>query len=157
MINPNQLRLNVVRPILRAADLWSPAAENLLLGTAAQESGMGQYLVQLGGGPARGIFQMEPATLNDIRNNYLAYRTGLRDQISAYIIEALSPDDNLVFNLAYATLMCRVHYLRKPASLPDANDVQGMAEYWKRHYNTPLGKGSVREFVENYNRYVEGN
>jgi len=43
-------------------DLASPVAVKLLLGTAAQESRFGTFLHQLGGGPAKGAFQMEPAT-----------------------------------------------------------------------------------------------
>ncbi|QDP58373.1 MAG: hypothetical protein Unbinned664contig1000_54 [Prokaryotic dsDNA virus sp.] len=154
MINPKQLRINVIRPVLQSIGLWSQAAENLLLGTAAQESGMGQYLVQLGNGPARGIFQMEPATLEDIEINYLGYRNDLRNKVNGFAFPALTHEDNLTCNLAFAAVMCRVHYLRKPGALPDANDIPGMAGYWKLHYNTPLGKGSVHEFVENYNRYV---
>ncbi len=42
-----------------------------------------------------------------------------------------------IWNLAYATAMCRVHYLRVPRPLPDAGAVRAMGEYWKRHYNTP--------------------
>jgi hypothetical protein len=156
MINAKQLRLNVIRPTLEAAGLWSFSAESLLLGTAAQESGMGQYIVQLGNGPARGIFQMEPATLNDIYDNYLSYRPDLQGKVDAFLSPALSKVDNLTCNIAYATLMCRVHYMRVKAPLPGAQDIEAMARYWKQYYNTPLGKGTESEFVENYHRYVEG-
>ena len=97
---------------------------------------------------------MEPATLEDIYANYLAYRPDLQGKANAFIIPAMTKPDNLTCNLAFAAVMCRVHYLRKPGALPDANDIPGMAGYWKQHYNTPLRKGSVHEFVENYNRYV---
>jgi len=30
-----------------------------------------------------------------------------------------------------------------------------MARYWKKHYNTRLGKGSEMEFIENFTRYVK--
>jgi hypothetical protein len=30
----------------------------------------------------------------------------------------------------------------------------GMADYWKQHYNTPLGRGTVEEFISNYQRHV---
>ena len=52
--------------------LVSQEAENLLMGTAAQESALGEYIRQLGNGPALGIFQMEPETFDDIVRNYLA-------------------------------------------------------------------------------------
>ena len=60
-LNVRDLRVEVIRPALRALDLWSPAAEDLVLGTAAQESGLA-YLRQIGGGPALGLWQIEPAT-----------------------------------------------------------------------------------------------
>jgi len=154
MINPKQLRLNVIRPTLEAIGLWSQSAENLLMGTAAQESHLGTYLVQMGNGPARGIFQMEPATLEDIYANYLAYRKDLQGKVDAFLSLAMTKSENLTCNLAYAAAMCRVHYLRKPGALPPANDLAGMATYWKQHYNTVLGKGNETEFIENYNRYV---
>ena len=37
-LNPQQFRSLVIRPTLRRLDLWSEAAEELLLGTAIQES-----------------------------------------------------------------------------------------------------------------------
>jgi len=52
--------------------------------------------------------------------------------------------------------MCRVHYLRRAEPLPKADDVHGMAAYWKRYYNTVHGKGTQQEFVENYERYIGG-
>lgn len=51
----------VVRPVLRVMSAWSQPAEDLVMGTAAQESRL-TYLRQLGGGPALGLWQMEPAT-----------------------------------------------------------------------------------------------
>ncbi|KZC99678.1 MULTISPECIES: hypothetical protein [unclassified Thalassospira] len=156
MIDASQLRLAVIRPVLKEAGVWSQAAENLVLGTAAQESCCGKYLVQLKGGPARGIFQMEPRTLDDIYDNYLSYRDDLRGTVDAWLIGAIDKAENLTVNLAYAALMCRVHYLRRAEPLPKADDVRGMAVYWKRYYNTVHGKGTEQEFVENYERYIGG-
>ena len=61
MIDPLQFLDCVVALTLGELHMDSPAAQALVLGTAAQESRL-QYLVQLGNGPAREIFQMEPAT-----------------------------------------------------------------------------------------------
>jgi hypothetical protein len=83
-IDANQLRHYVVRPTLRRLGLWSKSAENLLMGTAAQESHLGTYLHQVGGGPAKGIFQMEPATERDLIKNYIRYRPELHKQMMAF-------------------------------------------------------------------------
>lgn len=155
-MNAEQLRFDVIRPVLKDARMWSQAAENLVLGTAAHESHCGEYVRQLGDGPARGIFQMEPDTLDDIYGNYLDYRADLRGAIDAYLIPAFDRADNLVFNLAYSVLMCRVHYYRRPEPLPAANDIRALGVYWKQFYNTALGKGTVQQFVDDYERFVGG-
>jgi len=155
MINSSQLRKYVIVPELERLGLYSKAAENLLMGTAAQESKLGEYLHQLGGGPARGIFQVERATEKDIWFNYLAYNPKLRRKIFD-ITSTKTPyyTDEILYNLRYAAAMTRIHYLRVKESLPDADDVAGLARYWKKYYNTPLGRGTEEEFIENYNRYL---
>ena len=32
-------------------------------------------------------------------------------------------------------------------ALPKAGDIEGQGQYWKTHYNTPLGKGTVTWYV----------
>ena len=72
-ISPDQLRREVIRPALAVLDLHSDAAEALVLATAGVESNL-TWLVQHGGGPARGLWQIEPATASDLFETYLAYR-----------------------------------------------------------------------------------
>ena len=154
-IDPGHFRGRVVRPVLHRLGLYSDAAENLLVGTAAQESLLGRYLVQVGGGPALGVFQMEPATHRDIWENFLAYRPELVGRIKQLLPPAAAEgwraaEGELVTNLAYAAAMCRVHYLRRPEPLPKADDLVGLAAYWKRFYNTEAGAGTVDEFYMHY-------
>ena len=37
--------------------------------------------------------------------------------------------------------------IRKPDALQEAGDIEGQAAFWKQHYNTPLGKGTVTKYV----------
>ena len=60
----------------------------------------------------------------------------------------------MVWNLAYATAIARVVYLRVPAPLPPATDLVALAAYWKRWYNTRAGSGTSAEFIANYRRFV---
>lgn len=130
-----------------------PETVELLMGTCAQESHLGKYRRQLGGGPALGIFQMEPATFRDIRDNYLAYHEDLRNKIMEISgVSALEPED-LVENDRLAVCMARAHYSRVREAIPASLD--GWARYWKQYYNTPLGKGTVEEFVANYKNLVK--
>jgi hypothetical protein len=153
MLDIIQFRQSLVRPVLQVLDTYSKAAENLLLGTAVQESRL-QYLRQLGDGPACGLYQMEPATHDDIWDNYLAYQPDLRSRIEAFALPHQDRHAQLIWNLAYATAMCRIHYRRVREALPDAGDADALARYWKRHYNTERGSGTVLEFKEKYLRYV---
>lgn len=151
-IDPGQLRRLIIRPVLLHLDAHSRAAENLLLGTAAQESHLGEYLAQIGGGPARGIFQMEPATRRDI-DQYLRRKSRLRLKVEYFKLPALPAQ--LYGNLYYAAAMCRIHYWRVTESLPRADDIEGLAAYWKRYYNTPLGHGTITQFLFNYSRFIK--
>jgi hypothetical protein len=156
VIDPRQLRERVIRPTLEHLRLYSLAAESLLLGTAAQESRLGTYVVQLGGGPALGIYQMEPGTHRDIWDNWLSARADLSSLVRLLIAPQPSPFvEQLVTNLAYATAMTRLHYRRVPAPLPAPDDIEGQAEYWKHHYNTSAGRGTVEEYVRSWRRLVE--
>jgi hypothetical protein len=64
---------DLIQRTLQDLGMHSESAVNLLLGTAAQESQFGTYFRQIGGGPALGVFQMEPDTEIDIWDNYLRY------------------------------------------------------------------------------------
>lgn len=149
MLDRKQFKDLIVVPTLLKLKLYSKAAEELVLGTALQESHL-TYLKQLGGGPALGVFQMEPATHDDIWDNFLTYRNELGLIISE--LAGTCQSSEMTSNLAYACAMCRVHYFRVPDELPAAGDIAGQATYWKRHYNTPLGAGTVEEYMENWQR-----
>jgi hypothetical protein len=145
---------DVIRPALQAIELDSAAAEQLLLGTALQESDL-RATVQDGGGPALGYFQMEPNTHNDIWTNYLAFHADLAGKVRSLAgVAAGAPNARiLVTNHRYAAAMTRVHYLRVSAPLPAAGDVMAMADYWKDHYNTSGGAGSAEQFVGKWNSF----
>lgn len=151
-MDAKQLREYIVRPALQLIELHSDDAENLVMGTAAQESRL-MYIHQLGKGPALSLFQMEPATHDDIWEHYLAYQPALTERVFAATYVKSKPDSSrLLWDLRYSAIMCRIHYRRKPGAIPD--NLNGWAAYWKKHYNTPLGAGTVEEFVHNYELVV---
>jgi hypothetical protein len=149
-VNLENLRELVIRPALQYIELWSQAAENLVLGTALVESNA-EYLHQVKG-PALGLWQMEPATHDDIWDNFLKYRATLRELVQDLQSPAqiMSGSTALIGNLYYGAAMCRVHYWRATEALPQAKDADGMAKYWKAHYNTPLGKGTVEKALPRF-------
>lgn len=148
MINPVELRKYVIEPSLEYLSqyddrMMSESAVRLLLGTCAHESLGGYHLHQVGG-PALGIYQIEPATHADIYYSYINYRPALG------ALMRMQPDDCLITDLSYATEIARLIYWRDPEPLPDADDDMGLAEYWKKHYNTVLGHGSTLGWLDNY-------
>ena len=149
-----QLRTEIIKPILNYLGLYSKEAEELLLGTACQESQVGHYIRQIGCNGitgAFGIYQMEIRTANDIWNNFLIYKKDLAEKVESLKIKSLTTQDNLKYNLAYATAMCRIHYLRVKEEIP-VNRF-GQAQYWKKYYNTASGKGTIEEYLQNWNKF----
>ena len=144
MLNIQQFRDEIVRPTLKEIGLWSKSAERLVIGTALTESGL-EYIKQIGG-PALGLYQCEPKTHKDIWDNFLLYRVPLAKKLNGFNID-YRDHKQLIWNIKYATAICRIHYLRDPNPLPDENDILGMANTWKDCYNTNQGKGTVEDFL----------
>lgn len=156
----NNMR-RLIREVLEPIGMYSVNAEELLVLTAAVESLGGDYLYQTKG-PARGFFQMEPETEKDIIRNYVFYKSELREVLSRFIQFNVDGSwkhkvaNPLTYNLEYQVIMTRIHYLRRIAPIPMYNDIKGLAKYWKEHYNTKLGKGTVEGAIEKYINYVRG-
>ena len=101
---------------------------------------------------------MEPLTHDDIWNNYLKYHP----ELGKAIIDLMKPADDenkllaLEQNDRYACAMARAHYARVSKPLPKAGDVDAMAQYWKRYYNTKGGKGDEDKYREKWNKTMGG-
>ena len=136
-------------------DVYMFPSEALLLGTALAETSLEQ-IVQYGGGPAVGYFQIEPATYEDILGNWLVGERAREITPKIYKVCCLPymPDAGaMIWHPRFAACMCRLHYRRQPRysdklALPDT--IEGIAEYWGTYYNTSLGKGSVEHFLETW-------
>lgn len=51
-------------------------------------------------------------------------------------------------NISLQVAFCRLKYRRDKHSIPSFKDVENQAKYWKRVYNTELGKGTVEHFMK---------
>lgn len=150
VIDPRQLRDLVILPVLQAlADTELHAATELMLGTAMQETHCGDYLAQVGGGPALGLWQMEPATEADLWTNYLKFRPALGGTVRSFVMLGMPRVNQLVGNAYYACAMARVLYMRAPGALPPAGNPAAQAAYYVHHYNAG-GKATVEEYVDNW-------
>jgi hypothetical protein len=150
----HQLAQMVIRPTLARLGLGGPVPMALLLGTAAHESDGFDAICQLGTGPARGFWQVEPATDSDVWTNFLSFHPVLMKAMQAELVPSRSRADQLADNLSYGCAMARLIYYRVSEPLPATPDPALLAGYWKRHFNTPLGAGTEAEFITHFNNYV---
>ena len=90
---------------------------------------------------------------------YLGRRFELRDSILQHCGLKSMPNAGsihvLADHLSFGALICRSIYIRQEEPLPDADDIVELGTYWKKYYNTPLGKGTVEHFVKQYRSHGE--
>ena len=127
--------------------LHSEDAVDLVYKTGNAETGY-RHLKQMGNGPALGFWQVEPATLIDIMDNYVKFRPELEKRLKNLGFSSEDMETRVMSNIALQAAFCRLKYKRDKYALPKSNDLKGQAEYWKRVYNTHLGKGTIKHFME---------
>jgi hypothetical protein len=162
VINLAQYKQHILVPVLEKLEMNSPETVALMVGTGLQESGF-KYLMQLGGGPAVGFYQMEMNTAEDIVYRYTQNK---KHEFRVKIMKAvpmgmplwlMTPEElkwELTVNLALQVLLTRLKYYMVPDPIPPSRDLRGHAEYWKQHYNTPLGAGTVEQYINNWEKGV---
>lgn len=154
MLDCSQFRSLIVEPVLSKLRVYSKNAEELLVFTCAAES-LGGTLLQQVKGPALGIYQMEPNTYTDIWVNYIRARNQLATLMALHFGCNKIPDvERMVYDLHYATAMARIHYLRMPGNLPDAKDIDGIWDYYKKYYNTEKGKAKKEDSIKKYQDFI---
>lgn len=155
MINYAQLRDLIIKPTLYDLTMLSADAIELLVFTCAVESLGGTYLKQVDG-PALGIYQMEPKTYNDIWQNYIYNKSSLSlVMLSNFDCVRMPSEDRMIYDLRYATAMCRIHYRRSSEEIPSKDDLDGLWSYYKSHYNSSLGAAKKTESIAKYQTFIK--
>lgn len=133
-MTPSEARDGVVIPALKKIGKHTLLAEKLVMGTAAVESNFVNF-VQFGGGPARGMFQMEPDTFLDIVNRVLEKKRFAAEKIAVQALAQNNPPtfSELTSNHLLAAALARVKYQTVPKDIPDT--LTGQSQYWWEHYN----------------------
>ncbi|MGI9278403.1 MAG: hypothetical protein ACR2PX_02095 [Endozoicomonas sp.] len=152
-----ELRHYVVRPTLKHLRMWSPTAENLLLGTAARESGLGFHLKQEHH-QALGIYQISPRMHRNIWDHYLAKKSDLSSLIRGLASQReflAHPHLELATNLSYATAIAWMIYYRtnKPIHKVPHDDVRAMGKLWHNYYHRHH-PGPIESFVDSYKALI---
>ena len=156
MIAIKHFRELIVRPVLDKLQLYNQDREELLVITCAQESLGGTYLMQNGlrgypDGPALGIYQIEPDTYDDLFANFLAYRTRLWELLVGAVLHKPGKP-RLIYDLQYATGVAAMQYYRFREPIPQ--NLEGKFAYYKRYWNSELGKATIPEVRRNYERFL---
>jgi len=147
-MHPHHFHRFIIRPTLKYLHPlipYSRAAEILLLGTALHESAnlkywkQGHRILTDGNGVARGPYGIEPATLNDVYNNFLFFRPTLKSRVAEFSADLPSHEDQLITNTAYATIIARLIYWRWPDPMPASTDLPGLARFHERRFNSIHG------------------
>jgi len=149
-INPTHVREVIIQPVLKEHGLWSVEAEELLMMTAAQESKMGWYIIQVDNDKllynnALSMWQIEWATFDWLQSKFPQFIAGRK-------FEELAHDMRL------AALVARLRYYVVAEALPAVTEdgyLLKLARYYKKYYNTPLGAATIDETLRNYRRYVQ--
>lgn len=141
MIDATQARIDIVRPALTLIGMHSPAAEDLVMLTAAVESALGRFVRQHPTGPALGWCQMEPFTHTDLWESYIRHKVDLARMLAAMVPDchwhsgdAMPRHEALIGNFLYSAAMARVRYRPAKPALPEAGDWPALADYWDRYY-----------------------
>ena len=130
-------------------DAYSDDALALVVRTGMAESGYRALKGYGDGNPAIGFFQIEPATMNDMIDNYIKYRSHYKKNlISLGMNFKKDTVMSVMSNIAVQAALCRIHYRRDKDPIPSWDDLEGQAKYWKRVYNTELGRGTIKHFIK---------
>lgn len=149
---PSQFR-EVIIDVLEFLDPEIPFSEEaveLLMLTAAQETHLGRYFHQVRG-PARGFFQVEPATERGLLADLQKKGGTLWQKMQSLMLGSTRFLD-MIYSVPYQVAMARYFYFTKPGAIP--KELGAQADYYKKYYNTYLGKATVAEAIDNYRRYA---
>ena len=149
MFAAQDLRKRVIRDTLKLLGDWSLATENLLLGTAAQESGLGDNLQS---GRLRGLYHISAQTHVAVWDKYLINYPDMASRVRGLAGQRSflgNPHRELVTNLSYTTAIAWLVYKRCNQPLPEAGDIKGLAKYWHQHFRART-TATTADFEANY-------
>jgi hypothetical protein len=130
--------------------MYSTEALYLMTCTALVESKL-THIKQMPSGPALGFFQVEWATYLDVVR-YLEKNRKLFTLILYYCERDHFPmkTPTHMCDMVLNVLIARVKYYMQPEPLPTSLDAHGLANYYKKYYNTYKGDAVIDTFVKAY-------
>ncbi|WP_426416829.1 hypothetical protein [Aestuariirhabdus sp. LZHN29] len=137
-IDAEQLGQHIIQPTLELCGHYSAAAQQLLVGTAAAESNLGEQLYGKQGG--LGLYRISAEVHQRVWDDYLVDFPELASRVRGFASQRLffsQPHQELVYNLAYATAIAWFNYLRCGANLAgiETTDTEALAAIWWHYYH----------------------
>jgi hypothetical protein len=158
-IYANDLREWIIKPALLGLGEYSEVAENLLLGTAAQESLLGShcYCAQTKG---LGLYRITAEKHRELWDTYLVQfpdLASLQRGLASQQQFLKDPHGELMNNLIYTTGMAWMIYRRAAIETGKSLDLSTLAQLWALHFDN--GTDALRnadEFVQTYRNLIMG-
>lgn len=167
-IDAQSLKEQVIEPTLKYLNGYTPAAVNLLLGTAAVETQL-KPLVFYNSDEEKsgiGLFNISRQRHINIWDQFLAFDPDLASQVRGLASQRTfltNPHTELGTNLSYATAIAWCIYKQSNLVI-ESGDTESLASYWDNHYRHEESDYSLYDFNKRYNslimvtsRPIEGN
>ncbi|OCL85754.1 hypothetical protein AAX26_01821 [Aliarcobacter thereius] len=119
-------------------------AVEMILETAVVETGLGRIEDKTPKSAGLGITQFDKIPFEDIRYRSRKLREKILKELKVDI--ELVEWEELKYNAFLSLIFTRLHYWLKGDPIPKTMDER--AAYWKLHYNTKFGKGTVEHYLE---------
>ena len=152
-----ELRELIIKPCLQVFNEDSETAENLLLGTAAQESLLGQHcFCQKTNG--LGIYRITAEKHRELWDQYLVQfpeLASLQRGMASQQQFLKNPHNELITNLGYSTGMAWMIYRRAGIDFQKPLEFTSLAALWAAHFDN--GTGATRhadDFVQTYRNLI---
>ncbi|MHB2241388.1 hypothetical protein [Pseudomonas monsensis] len=143
-IAASELCRYVIRPTLIYLGRHCATAESLLLGIAASQSALGSALHDRRG---HGLYRIAEHRHQALWDDYLALdpeRASLVRGLASQHAFLSGPHLELTVNLRYATAIAWLLIEEQNPTLPDPNDLLGMARIWRQTFQP---QGRLRDFT----------
>lgn len=122
----------------------------LLLETACVESTFGEIVKQKGG-PALGVFQMQPGTFRYLQKSSSQEEKEFMDKFKDSNLGSL---DNLKYNVEFQVATALVLYSSFGVHEKKLQSKSTRAKLYKKHWNTPKGKATPSLFIKRANELL---
>ena len=118
-------------------------ASLMIIETAVAETGLGE-IEDKTTSAGMGLTQFDAYPFEDIKKRSMRLRPKILKDLKVDI--SLVEWDDLRYNDFLSLLFTRLHYWLKGDPIPET--LEERAKYWKLHYNTVQGKGTVEHYLE---------